>query len=445
MAEAHEYAADFGSDVTAVWDVCLKKGTIISIDRDAGTASVEIDGIGREDNVPIFYHCQGRNDTEGGHTAFSEEDSVLVLAENSRHGSGESYSVVGFQSGLKECPNEIVWLEIMFGRNYYSGHHQWWYVILWDPVKKVPITSLGGYTFPLRYKTKYITTETNTVFSDWFFYGEFQTGQSLYEMKFCINTPNRKVATGCDVDNEWYEDPCFSFDQNATAYSECPLEPAGSNADIFTKTRTLNEAETRVLTAAYTHIRNYDLGSARHIQFNTGNGAATVYYTQSYNDSCNFNDDPSTYDSYSDHSTQWHGLFDTYPTYTETTESHYANGEIVSSSRTGLEAYTDLSYAGTMTARTIFLLENYSFVPKGTGSHPEQISEIFKTYRAVCLYAENTTGINPLSRDRSSELETWLAGFISDTLADFTALSGTDAMQFRTGFTKIGIIDTLKI
>lgn len=123
MAETHEYI-DFGNNVTEVWDVCLKKGTIISIDRDAGTASVEIDGIGRENNVPIFYHCQGQQDTEGGHVAFNEEDAVLVLAENSRRGFSESYSVVGFQGGLKSCNAYFAEIQVWVGHCVVS--------LLWD-------------------------------------------------------------------------------------------------------------------------------------------------------------------------------------------------------------------------------------------------------------------------------------------------------------------------
>jgi hypothetical protein len=149
MAEDHEYAKDYGNNVTEVWDVCMKKGTIIEIDREAGTASVEIDGIGRKDNVPIFYHCQGSNDTEHGHTAFKEEDAVLVLAENSRAGWRESYSVVGFQGGLKYCSLDIIFVLLEIQTSYSAYNKK--YCLLYDPAKNEPVDMLGEYLFPYKY------------------------------------------------------------------------------------------------------------------------------------------------------------------------------------------------------------------------------------------------------------------------------------------------------
>lgn len=108
MASDHEYI-DFGlADVKKLFNTCLLTGQIISVDSANDKADVEIGGYGRKNGVPIFYHCPGSNTVEGGSSAFSEDDLVLVLAGNAEGSTSPDFKVVGFTDGLKQCTQKKI-------------------------------------------------------------------------------------------------------------------------------------------------------------------------------------------------------------------------------------------------------------------------------------------------------------------------------------------------
>ena len=107
MAHSHEMVADYGlgvGDLKDLYNASVMTGTIIEIDYGADKADVEISGLGRKNNVSIFYHCGGSDTVEGGSTAFFEGDSVYVLNEKgSTIPSIFDLKIIGFVDKLKVC------------------------------------------------------------------------------------------------------------------------------------------------------------------------------------------------------------------------------------------------------------------------------------------------------------------------------------------------------
>lgn len=104
MAHDHEKITYGMNEVKELFDASVLTGTIVSVDTDNDKAHVNISGFGQINDVPIFYHCEGKNDTEGGATAFEEGDSVYVLNKKGRTSPGASdLQIVGFVGGLKKC------------------------------------------------------------------------------------------------------------------------------------------------------------------------------------------------------------------------------------------------------------------------------------------------------------------------------------------------------
>jgi len=97
MASTHEYIEYIAGDFEGLLDTAVATGTIISVDHNADTAVVDIAGIGVVSGVPIFYHCAGKEEVEGGAVAFLEGDSVYVLNKDG------DLTITGFVDGLKSC------------------------------------------------------------------------------------------------------------------------------------------------------------------------------------------------------------------------------------------------------------------------------------------------------------------------------------------------------
>lgn len=104
MASGHEYIEYGLNDVTELFDSEVLSGQIIEIYQDDDTADVEVSGYGRQNSVPVFYHCQGKENTDGGSAAFSEDDSVLILKQ------GNDFYVIGFTDGLKPCHGTYLYM-----------------------------------------------------------------------------------------------------------------------------------------------------------------------------------------------------------------------------------------------------------------------------------------------------------------------------------------------
>lgn len=107
MASSHEYITEYGHDVVGLYNTCILKAVIISVDYDNDKADIELTepALGLRSGVPVFYHCAGNEDTVGGSVAFSEDDEVLVFCRNCKDGSfpGSLMKIVGFVGGLKHC------------------------------------------------------------------------------------------------------------------------------------------------------------------------------------------------------------------------------------------------------------------------------------------------------------------------------------------------------
>lgn len=104
MAHDHEKITYGMNEVKELFDASVLTGTIVSVDTDNDKAHVNISGFGQINDVPIFYHCEGRNDTEGGAAAFSDGDNVYILNKEGKASPGVSdLQIVGFVDGLKFC------------------------------------------------------------------------------------------------------------------------------------------------------------------------------------------------------------------------------------------------------------------------------------------------------------------------------------------------------
>jgi hypothetical protein len=100
-----------GSDFARLFEASLHTGTLVEIYPEDDAAKVTVSNLGSEkdqdiefDHIPIFYHCEGAEDTEGGSAAFSTGNEVLVLNE----GGGclpapEDLSIIGFTDAVKPC------------------------------------------------------------------------------------------------------------------------------------------------------------------------------------------------------------------------------------------------------------------------------------------------------------------------------------------------------
>lgn len=118
MAESHE-VIDLGNDVTRLHDSCVVQATIVEVDYTNDTCTIDLgDGDLRED-VPIFFHCEGKQDTEDGSYAFLEGDEVVVLKKKNI-GSGHSLTVVALKNELRLC--DPAWESWMKG---FQGLHKW--------------------------------------------------------------------------------------------------------------------------------------------------------------------------------------------------------------------------------------------------------------------------------------------------------------------------------
>lgn len=92
-------------DMADVLDLCLRNGAIIEIDTRQ-EASVEVEGWGRFDAVPVHYHCPEASDTAQGYSAFREDDEVLVLASRSAR---EVHAIIGFADYVpRPCKEYLV-------------------------------------------------------------------------------------------------------------------------------------------------------------------------------------------------------------------------------------------------------------------------------------------------------------------------------------------------
>jgi len=127
MANQHESISYGLGDMKSLYDTCVIRGIIVSVNSENNTASVHTDKYGLLLDVPIFYHCPGETDTSKGHTAFKEDADVLILAKNLRGYYGTPPStmlrIVGFTDGLRKCglPHKIIFRTHPYG--FFAGQN----------------------------------------------------------------------------------------------------------------------------------------------------------------------------------------------------------------------------------------------------------------------------------------------------------------------------------
>jgi hypothetical protein len=104
MARSHEKIEYGINEVKNLFNASVMTGVIIEVNYDTDKADVEIDGLGRVNSVPIFYHCENETTTSQGSTAFEENDNVYILNEKGVVSPRISeLKVIGFVGGLKTC------------------------------------------------------------------------------------------------------------------------------------------------------------------------------------------------------------------------------------------------------------------------------------------------------------------------------------------------------
>jgi hypothetical protein len=107
MASDHEYITEYGHDVVGLYNTCILKAVIVSVDYDNDKADIELTepALGLRNDIPIFYHCAGEETTNGGSVAFNEDDEVLVFCRDCKDGNflGNLMKVVGFVDKPKSC------------------------------------------------------------------------------------------------------------------------------------------------------------------------------------------------------------------------------------------------------------------------------------------------------------------------------------------------------
>ena len=102
MASTHEYK-DLADDVKKVHWSEIKIGTITSIDHGTEVAVVAVTDYGEQIDVPVFYHCPEEANTDNGHVAFDDGDSVVVLVEKDDKDAAPDFTIIGFENEIKPC------------------------------------------------------------------------------------------------------------------------------------------------------------------------------------------------------------------------------------------------------------------------------------------------------------------------------------------------------
>ncbi len=119
MASNHEYITEYSHDVVGLYNTCVFEAEIVEVDQGYDTANINITNpaLGVFNNVEIFYHCAGKETTEGGSVAFSEGDFVLVFSRNCKGGiiTAGNMKIVGFVDKPKQCRVERVYTTMRVG------------------------------------------------------------------------------------------------------------------------------------------------------------------------------------------------------------------------------------------------------------------------------------------------------------------------------------------
>jgi len=97
---AESYASGDLADLLAT---CIETGQIITVDKDNDDAEVEVasNGATFRTKAPIHYRCPCSDSIEGGSSAFSEDDVVILLNRKGKR------TIVGFEDGLRGCYGHI--------------------------------------------------------------------------------------------------------------------------------------------------------------------------------------------------------------------------------------------------------------------------------------------------------------------------------------------------
>lgn len=130
--EPYVPSSDGHGSLGSVLDFCLRRGVVIQADAN-GTLSLEM-AWGREDGVPVHYHCPGAETVDGGHTAFQPEDAVLVVSSRERN---TALAVIGFADKTPRPCTEYIVISVSL-----PGHGgNTWYLV-WDALAGGPARDL---------------------------------------------------------------------------------------------------------------------------------------------------------------------------------------------------------------------------------------------------------------------------------------------------------------
>lgn len=109
MASNYEPIEYDVGEVRELFDSCIFVGTITKVKHDVNKANVETEEWGTISDIPIHYHCPGKETVDDGHLAFEEGDEVYLLHDGSQLPPNPStLKVVGRVEGLKVCPQDYV-------------------------------------------------------------------------------------------------------------------------------------------------------------------------------------------------------------------------------------------------------------------------------------------------------------------------------------------------
>jgi len=115
-AVPYEDAIDLDSAINfeEVFDMITYESIISNIDYDNDTATVTTSTGEVQDDVPIFYYCDGSiTDVAGGAGAFTDGDQVIVQAPES--GDTSQFKIIGFPDEIKICGDGYLYCESNHG------------------------------------------------------------------------------------------------------------------------------------------------------------------------------------------------------------------------------------------------------------------------------------------------------------------------------------------